>query len=240
MAIMADVAMQPGLRRRGAGAPARAGAGRPAGRLPAAGPAGGLRRRAGGLRRHALRPLPRAARRSRCQAEARRPRQRCTRAWFRPDNAILVLTGDITAEQGFALAEKAFGDWAQAGRAAAGRADDHARRASRARWPSTCPAPARPRSTWSSRPSPATTRTTIPAIVATTVLGGGYSARLNQEIRIKRGLSYGASAPALDRPHHRLVPRPRPDQERVRRRGAGPDQRRDDQAGRRARPAPRS
>src|SRR4030095_6389148 len=26
------------------------------------------------------------------------------------------------------------------------------------------------------------------------VLGGGYSARLNQEIRIKRGLSYGASA----------------------------------------------
>ncbi|MCR5878008.1 insulinase family protein [Phenylobacterium sp. J367] len=33
-----------------------------------------------------------------------------------------------------------------------------------------------------------------PGIVATTVLGGGYSARLNQEIRIKRGLSYGARA----------------------------------------------
>ena len=33
-----------------------------------------------------------------------------------------------------------------------------------------------------------------PAVVATTVLGGGYSARLNAEIRIKRGLSYGASA----------------------------------------------
>jgi zinc protease len=33
-----------------------------------------------------------------------------------------------------------------------------------------------------------------PAMVATTVLGGGYSARLNQEIRIKRGLSYGARA----------------------------------------------
>jgi zinc protease len=29
------------------------------------------------------------------------------RAWFRPDNAILVLTGDITAEQGFALATMA-------------------------------------------------------------------------------------------------------------------------------------
>jgi zinc protease len=31
-------------------------------------------------------------------------------------------------------------------------------------------------------------------VVASAVLGGGYSARLNEEIRIKRGLSYGASA----------------------------------------------
>ncbi|HYE65372.1 MAG TPA: insulinase family protein, partial [Pyrinomonadaceae bacterium] len=31
-------------------------------------------------------------------------------------------------------------------------------------------------------------------LVANSVLGGGYSARLNQEIRIKRGLSYGAGS----------------------------------------------
>ncbi len=31
--------------------------------------------------------------------------------WYRPDNAILVITGDIAPEQGFALAQKAFGDW---------------------------------------------------------------------------------------------------------------------------------
>ena len=31
-----------------------------------------------------------------------------------------------------------------------------------------------------------------PATVLNSVLGGGYSARLNQEIRLKRGLSYGA------------------------------------------------
>src|SRR4029453_16831768 len=30
------------------------------------------------------------------------------------------------------------------------------------------------------------------AIVANAILGGGYSARLNQEIRIRRGLSYGS------------------------------------------------
>lgn len=34
----------------------------------------------------------------------------------------------------------------------------------------------------------------FPAIVGNTILGGGYSARLNQEIRIKRGLSYGAGS----------------------------------------------
>ena len=32
------------------------------------------------------------------------------------------------------------------------------------------------------------------AIVANSVLGAGYSSRLNQEIRIKRGLSYGAGS----------------------------------------------
>jgi zinc protease len=32
------------------------------------------------------------------------------------------------------------------------------------------------------------------AIVANMVLGGGYSSRLNQEVRIKRGLSYGANS----------------------------------------------
>jgi zinc protease len=31
-------------------------------------------------------------------------------------------------------------------------------------------------------------------LVANAVLGGGYSARLNEEIRVKRGLSYGASS----------------------------------------------
>ncbi len=34
----------------------------------------------------------------------------------------------------------------------------------------------------------------FPATVTNTILGGGYSARLNEEIRIKRGLSYGAAS----------------------------------------------
>ena len=31
--------------------------------------------------------------------------------YWRPDNAVLVLTGDISPEDGFALAQKVFGDW---------------------------------------------------------------------------------------------------------------------------------
>ncbi len=114
-------------------------------------------------------------------------------AWFRPDNAILVLTGDITAEQGFALAQKAFGGWAKP----------------------TTPMPAIPAITPQGKPRaividlPGTGQAAVnlakvgiarsdpdyyPGIVANTLLGGGYSSRLNLEIRVKRGLSYGASS----------------------------------------------
>jgi zinc protease len=114
-------------------------------------------------------------------------------AWYRPDNAILVLTGNITPEEGFAFAERTFGDWAR---------------------PAT-PLPPPPVITPRSTPRtvavdvPGTGQASVnvlkPAIprsdpayytglVANTVLGGGYSARLNEEIRVKRGLSYGASS----------------------------------------------
>ncbi len=113
-------------------------------------------------------------------------------AW-RPDNAILVLTGNLSPEAGFALAEQAFGAWAK---------------------PST-PPPAAPAAPTVYTPRnvvidlPATGQASVvlakPAItradpryysglVANTVLGVGFSSRLNQEIRIKRGLSYGAGS----------------------------------------------
>ncbi|HEY0651191.1 pitrilysin family protein [Phenylobacterium sp.] len=114
-------------------------------------------------------------------------------AAFRPDNAILVLIGDISADQGFALAEQAFGDWKKPAAplappptiAPAGKV-----RAVAIDIPGTAQASVNVM-------KPAIARTDpdyYPAIVASTVLGGGYSARLNQEIRIKRGLSYGARA----------------------------------------------
>jgi len=113
--------------------------------------------------------------------------------YFRPDNAILVLAGDISAEDGFALAETAFGGWAKP---AAPLPDQ----------PQVTPKP-KPRAIAVDMPGAGQAAVTVvrpaiargdpayyPGIVANTVLGGGYSARLNAEIRVKRGLSYGAAS----------------------------------------------
>ncbi|MFC3071174.1 M16 family metallopeptidase [Phenylobacterium soli] len=115
------------------------------------------------------------------------------RAWFRPDNAILVFTGDIAPEQAFALAEQTFGDWARPAEPLPPA-------------PVIRPDP-RPKAIAIDLPGTGQAAVTVvkpgvarsdpdyyTGIVANTVLGGGYSARLNEEIRIKRGLSYGASS----------------------------------------------
>jgi zinc protease len=120
--------------------------------------------------------------------------------YYRPDNAILVIGGDLRSDDAFKLAERYFGDWAK---------------------PST-PLPTYNEPAFSYRRTsgqrvvvidvehagqaaviltrPGLKRTDpdfFQGIVANSVLGGGYSARLNQEIRTKRGLSYGAGS-ALD------------------------------------------
>lgn len=115
-------------------------------------------------------------------------------ALYRPDNAILVLTGDITPEQAQQLARTSFGDWqkpaaplpAKPAGSAAGKLpsvlliDQHG--AGQAGVVSAHAAPQRDDPDY------------YVGTVANAVLGGSYSARLNQEIRIKRGLSYGASS----------------------------------------------
>jgi|CXWL01.1.fsa_nt_gi zinc protease len=114
--------------------------------------------------------------------------------YWRPDNAVLVISGDVSAESGFALAQRYFGDWARP----------------------TAALPAEPDASASS-PAPRTIVVDLPqtgqaavqmgvrglsrsdpdyfnALLANAVMGGGGSARLNQEIRVRRGLSYGANS----------------------------------------------
>jgi zinc protease len=113
---------------------------------------------------------------------------------YRPDTATLVFSGDITPDAAYALAEQAFGDWRAPAGAAAASAD---------------PAgpPVAPRVIVVDQPGAGqaavyaamrgiarTDEDYFPMVVGNALMGGGFSARLNQEIRIKRGLSYGAGS----------------------------------------------
>ncbi|HZG52978.1 MAG TPA: pitrilysin family protein [Pyrinomonadaceae bacterium] len=115
--------------------------------------------------------------------------------YYRPDNAILVIGGDITAAAAFKTAERFFADW---------RKPNAPLPASSAKATAAAAAIAQPRIVVVDKPDAGQAavlvartgiRRTDPeffrGIVANSVLSG-YSGRLNQEIRIKRGLSYGA------------------------------------------------
>ncbi|WP_046113268.1 M16 family metallopeptidase [Aquincola tertiaricarbonis] len=118
---------------------------------------------------------------------------------FRPEDTLLVLAGDLTPERGLALAQQHLGSWRPSRIAPLARRDGR-------------PAPLAPRTVLVNLPGVGQSSVTVLAPftslapddvaelrigqVANAVLGGGYSARLNQEVRIKRGLSYGVGTSA--------------------------------------------
>ena len=114
---------------------------------------------------------------------------------FRPDRSLLVITGRISQTQAMQLAVKAFGDW----------------RANGVALPETPAAPtaAKPVRLLLERPGSvqATLRLGRPGIAASmadyvplqltsTILGGGFSSRINTNLREEKGYTYGASARA--------------------------------------------
>lgn len=116
--------------------------------------------------------------------------------WVRPDRVALVLAGDITPAQGQALAQRLLGGW----RAPASAAPAP---------PGAPPSPGAQALVLIDMPGSGQSGVAVAApfvasraddrrigLVANAVLGGGYSARLNQEVRIRRGLSYGAFSSA--------------------------------------------
>jgi len=111
--------------------------------------------------------------------------------YYRPDNAALIFSGNVTLEKGKEYAEKFFGDWK------ANQGGPRPMRAATGTW--------KPDSVVVDMPEAgqASVSVTKPAIkrdspdyysglVANAALGNGFASRLNREIRIKRGLSYGA------------------------------------------------
>lgn len=112
-------------------------------------------------------------------------------ARYRPSDATLVFSGDVTEAQARSLAQTAFGDWRDP--AGAAPAPSH---------PAGQPLPTRivvidqpgagqAAVTVALRGVSRTDADYFPLTLGNTLLGGSFTSRLNQEIRIKRGLSYG-------------------------------------------------
>lgn len=116
--------------------------------------------------------------------------------FYRPTNAVLVIVGDITAAQAFAIAQKNFGSWVgkKMPKSKLGPVDMLIQKSDKSRvvvvdMPEAGQAAVYAAQETIQRKHPGF----IAGSVANSILSG-YSGRLNQEIRIKRGLSYGAGS----------------------------------------------
>lgn len=110
-------------------------------------------------------------------------------ARFRPDRALLVIVGRIDADTAFHLAEQQFSGWKAVGKALADTAP-----APRTATPQRLIVP-RSGAVQSNirygRPAvPANDADYIPLTVANTILGGGFTSRIVQDIREDKGYSY--------------------------------------------------
>jgi zinc protease len=111
---------------------------------------------------------------------------------WRPDNALLVISGDVAPEDGFKLAEQFFGNWPKPGTPLPAEPNRALFADARRDVVVDLPKSGQAAVGFAMRGLARSDPEFFPALVINSVLGGGYSARLNQEIRIKRGLSYGA------------------------------------------------
>jgi zinc protease len=128
------------------------------------------------------------------QAIATQDAQTYHATYWRPDNAVLVITGDVSAEEGFALAERHFGSWPRPAGARPANPDATAHAAAPRTIVIDLPETGQAAVSMGMRGVSRQDADYFPLLVANNVLGGGYSSRLNAEIRIRRGLSYGAGS----------------------------------------------
>jgi zinc protease len=119
--------------------------------------------------------------------------------WYRPNDTILVIVGDVRADDAVRRIQAAFGDWKPGTDAVATRAG--------------APEPVTSRRVLLvDKPDATQTQIRIgnvamarrdadllPSQVANTILGGGFTSRLIEELRVKRSLTYGASSAFIAR-----------------------------------------
>jgi zinc protease len=112
--------------------------------------------------------------------------------WYRPNDTILVLVGDVGAAEAAARVREAFGAWRARPDAVPVRAAAPAPLATRRLLlvdkPDATQTQIRLGNVALARRDP----DYLPATVANTVLGGGFTSRLIEELRVKRSLTYSA------------------------------------------------
>ena len=115
------------------------------------------------------------------------------RRWWRPDNATLVLAGSLEPEEGFALAQRLFGDWSAPSEPLAALPADRAGQTSTPRVVVVdLPGAGQASVNVALRAISRKDDDYYPLTLANAVLGGSSTGRLFQEVRTARGLSYGS------------------------------------------------
>src|ERR1700730_12911852 len=114
-------------------------------------------------------------------------------AYYRPDNATLIFSGNVTFEQGREYAQRCFGDWKT------NQVSPQLTSPTTGTWKPTSVVVDMPEAGQASvsLTKPAIKRDSpdyYSGVVANAALGNGFASRINREIRIKRGLSYGATS----------------------------------------------
>jgi len=119
--------------------------------------------------------------------------------WYRPNDVILVLVGDVAADDAVRRIQAAFGDWTPRPDAVPARAGQpeqvDQRRVLLVDKPDATQTQIRIGAIGLARNDP----DLLPSQVANTILGGGFTSRLIEELRVKRSLTYGASSAFIAR-----------------------------------------
>jgi zinc protease len=114
--------------------------------------------------------------------------------WYRPNDTILVIVGDVQADDAVRRVQAAFGDWKPGADAVATRSGAPepvtSRRVLLVDKPDATQTQIRIGNIAMARRDP----DLLPSQVANTILGGGFTSRLIEELRVKRSLTYGAAS----------------------------------------------
>jgi zinc protease len=117
------------------------------------------------------------------------------RAAYRPDNAALVIVGDVTAARAMPLVEAAFGAWKSAGAPPpSGVLPPVSPPASRTVYLLDKPGAAQSQIRIGALGVARSTPDYFPLEVLNTILGGSFTSRLNNNLREQHGYAYGAGS----------------------------------------------